>query len=1040
MKHLRYLLMLALVAMPLTACDEDDDDDGQIIEPTPAVGTVSGTVSVEGAGIAGVSVNLVGATSQSATTGSGGTYSFTGVEEGSYGVTIADFASDVSFSTTSKTTAITQDGQTVTVDFSGSYIRTSTIAGSVTVGGMGLAGVSVTATGPEGASSAVSDNAGNFSLSGLRAGDYTVAISDVPAAYSFATTSFNITLGTGEAKTATFVGTELVTEDPVTAQVVIKSITAGATNVPVNPTAIAGQIDVTLQIDPGENQLSNISLYLNDMVVGEQTLSTTAPVQPEGVQLVDGIFEVVFTIITNAFNGTTGVPTYLNGNYTLKADLGLTGATSPSVTTDMQLAFNNADIFIGTVTPGASAIGANGLLYYGGNLGWAVTPVAYSGKTVSSVTVTFSNQGFSGGAAAQGPFAATAPGLAATDATAPFSGSFSSGVGGPLRNYQTAAGFVGAETLRVTAALYSDGTVFDPTAAVLPITLTGGATMTIDNVVPQIIGPDNVAATADDLVYALPNQVTGATHPVCCSNNWIRDAFTMSTADLSTATATTRDNGTANVGGPGVGGVVTTYHMGAATLTQAQVAALPAITTASDAGLGPSLVNTTYEPVAVYTDALGNATIVGLTASADNPSATTVGLDAADPTAPALAAGSQGDMSIYNTTNLVAGSFMNFAATEDRAGFSGTPVRMFIKRVTAANTRYTVGASLTAGGYVNEAAAIPACAGALEANGAPCVPDGLTAVDAYYTVSGHMTDQGGNEVATDIVRRILKDGTPPTTNNVTIPSSNLVGGAATTFGFTVADNLDLWDVSIGFDFAAAGIFIPFGQNVNVGDGDRWNDALVTTATGTFTFPFIRALELAPAGVPAGAMNAATNVRAITYDAAGNQSVPAANNFIPATVPPGTSFTVAPAMATWTVPTPAAPFNLCNGQGGAACPTPAGNGKTIAATAVATGLSGIYPNPFANATVYFYYLLDPTPAGYYSGDEQFVLVGSVTGTSATFTDTGATRTYTWNFTYTSDMVASVPNGTGIQLVAIGTSANGDAILTSYNANVTVINGT
>ena len=50
MKHLRYFLMAALVAMPLTACDEDSDPIA--IE----YGTVMGTVMAEEAGLSGVEV------------------------------------------------------------------------------------------------------------------------------------------------------------------------------------------------------------------------------------------------------------------------------------------------------------------------------------------------------------------------------------------------------------------------------------------------------------------------------------------------------------------------------------------------------------------------------------------------------------------------------------------------------------------------------------------------------------------------------------------------------------------------------------------------------------------------------------------------------------------------------------------------------------------------------------------------------------------------------------------------------------------------
>ena len=145
MKHLRYLLMAALVAMPLTACDEDSDPP--IIEVI--YGTITGTVSAEGTGLANVSVTLVGATTESTTTASGGAYTFTNVPAGSYGISIdASAHSDVSFPVTSKTTSIVSSGETKTVDFSeGSYIRTAAITGVVSASGTPLAGVAVNISG-----------------------------------------------------------------------------------------------------------------------------------------------------------------------------------------------------------------------------------------------------------------------------------------------------------------------------------------------------------------------------------------------------------------------------------------------------------------------------------------------------------------------------------------------------------------------------------------------------------------------------------------------------------------------------------------------------------------------------------------------------------------------------------------------------------------------------------------------------------------------------------------------------------------------------
>jgi hypothetical protein len=206
MKHLRYLLMAALVALPLAACDEDDDTT---TPPAPVTGTVAGTVSVAGTGQANVDVTLVGATSQSVKTGSDGKYTFASVEAGSYGVTISNIPAGTTFATTSKTTAITTQGQTVTVDFTGSYITTSSIIGTVTADGIGLNGVAVALAGTQTGNS-VTANGGNFSFTGLRAGTYTVTISNIPAGHAFATTSYNVTVGVGEAKAVAFVGNKVL--------------------------------------------------------------------------------------------------------------------------------------------------------------------------------------------------------------------------------------------------------------------------------------------------------------------------------------------------------------------------------------------------------------------------------------------------------------------------------------------------------------------------------------------------------------------------------------------------------------------------------------------------------------------------------------------------------------------------------------------------------------------------------------------------------------------------------------------------------------
>ena len=76
--------------------------------------------------------------------------------------------------------------ETGTVSFTGTLLRTSGIAGRVSVGGMGLGGVTVTLSGTDGEQSTTTDATGQYAIAGLAAGDYTVTISGYDAVgYSF---------------------------------------------------------------------------------------------------------------------------------------------------------------------------------------------------------------------------------------------------------------------------------------------------------------------------------------------------------------------------------------------------------------------------------------------------------------------------------------------------------------------------------------------------------------------------------------------------------------------------------------------------------------------------------------------------------------------------------------------------------------------------------------------------------------------------------------------------------------------------------------
>ena len=262
---------VALLALTIGVFGCDDDDPVAppvpIVPPAPApiVGTVSGTVSVEGSGLAGVTVNLSGAASQSAATGSSGGYSFDNVPAGTHSVQISGAPAEVDFASTATAVTIATSGQTATADFSGTYFRTSTIEGSVTAGGEGVV-ATVTATGSgmltdEEPKIGSSDTDGNFELTGLRAGTYHVAISEF-GDIEFPVTMRNVTVGVGLSANVSF---NVLGEDGPTTGTEVLVYISGVTDDDGDANKTSGRVTATIFIERerGDPLPEKIALYVD---------------------------------------------------------------------------------------------------------------------------------------------------------------------------------------------------------------------------------------------------------------------------------------------------------------------------------------------------------------------------------------------------------------------------------------------------------------------------------------------------------------------------------------------------------------------------------------------------------------------------------------------------------------------------------------------------------------------------------------------------------------------------------------------------------
>ena len=155
------------------------------------VGSVTGLVTANGAGLPGVTVVLSGGTTSATTdTDENGQYRFQPVKAGTYTVSISGFPSDVVFPQTSQTIEHLSDISRSNVNFEGMRVTSGRLTGTVTAHGNGLGGVDVlvsrvtsTVSGVNGDGGQIArrtDSAGAYSVDPIAGGDWRVEVGDVP--------------------------------------------------------------------------------------------------------------------------------------------------------------------------------------------------------------------------------------------------------------------------------------------------------------------------------------------------------------------------------------------------------------------------------------------------------------------------------------------------------------------------------------------------------------------------------------------------------------------------------------------------------------------------------------------------------------------------------------------------------------------------------------------------------------------------------------------------------------------------------------------
>ncbi|HUU27984.1 MAG TPA: SUMF1/EgtB/PvdO family nonheme iron enzyme [archaeon] len=274
--------------------------------------SLSGRVLLGSSGFSGVTVNVTGTgVNTNLTTDSNGNYSLSGMGNGTY--TVTPSKSGYSFSISSR--QVTISGANVTLpDFTAQLI-TYSLSGRVLLGSSGFSGVTVNVTGAGVNTNLTTDSNGNYSLSGLTNGTYTVTPSKT--GYSFDQASqqvkvngANVTVGNFTASVSSTSGDTTVVQGITFVSIPGGTFQMGGTmyssEQPVHQVTVSA-----FQMSAKEITNSQYTAYLNAaLAAGEITATTSSVTGAKGDYSGQQYIDLAYTYDSNnkcwiSYNGTS---------------------------------------------------------------------------------------------------------------------------------------------------------------------------------------------------------------------------------------------------------------------------------------------------------------------------------------------------------------------------------------------------------------------------------------------------------------------------------------------------------------------------------------------------------------------------------------------------------------------------------------------------------------------------------------------------------------------------------------------------------------
>lgn len=791
-------------------------------------------------------------------------------------------------------------------------------------------------------------------------------------------------------------------------------------SVPANLSNVAGQVDVTFNVDAMGQKLQSVALVLNctgngnsgkDTVVATQTLSSSkiaAEAQSSPITL---------SFNTGTFNSATGAPAFKNGVCTVKGQAVTLNGTTPVTTTSasQQITLNNVD-FVAispavSTTPTApqlaTATDNQGRLWHAGAVNVTAVPVLYSGNTLSSGTISLvsgpnaTGVDSAGNAIAPNQVIATISGITPTNGVLTATFPNTSGTASSVGKLTDSVVVVSVTTVTSNG----QGPAFMAPTTGTPAVVTAGNFIRLDNKAPAASG-----ITAASVNFNTQH----------ATNGWIGANFAFTTASgFIVATDAGITGAQSDFGGVDV----VKFNAQYATAPTSSSSTWTTITTSN--GIPETSAATAYSFRFQVCDALNNCANTG-----------SLGTFGVDVTAPKIV-NLTGPSGVYNSGNISTLLQTVTATLSDSSGSGSSVVGSGFSASTPLLVNVSVLGPSGATGQTSScvigtgssvSSGIASCTSALTANNFTAIPNTNS---GQYLISVQAIDQAGNTSAAQTLQAYVDAVAPSTTGTgIAIPASITTGSA---FASSATDDMDVAGANGTLNYTSPAVsFLEPGTASPT--GVTFDNVLTRSAsTNTTLSTFYRALgQMTGTTVPtSGTAPSSLTLRAT--DAAGNLSTGgnAASVTLPASNISSGAWPYTSSNIAGFVDSTSATTVSFSGTS----PNPAST--TLKATVVAVNQT--QSAPFSS--VCFYYQNNAPTAGTPAnpanggGAGDLVQIGCTTTPPADVTSGAGTRTFTYSMSWTP--ASSLGTGTTYNLYAVGTNSNTDALMTAAGTTIALV---